>query len=241
MFLDSEYIKIFVFFHFLGCTNFNDELKYLCQWNIYSSALQLISARDAKTNFAHLVVGYLESNLECPPFRYPNAVELMSRALKNSAEVQKISVNSSVKIDRNLGLEKLMLEKSAARIIDRRATVNTGRAVVLKQNTSIPFGARGRKRQTSSLLFIGLQPNPDGRQLVVAGPSTGNVELNITPGRRTYSRATSTPMPSAPLPSADSQPSLVELMNNSTCDAQDTTIEPSFDSTFGFLHYSSSE
>lgn len=195
----------------------------------------------------------------------------MTRAFKNRAESHNISVDSTVKIVRHLGLEKSVIQNPAAKIIDRRVTVNTYRPT-LKKVKNIPFGARGRKRQTLNLAFFGLQVNPDGRKLLipartvadasvtgpsvadasvtcpsvadasVTGPSFADASVAVTPGRRTYSRATSTPLPTT---SAHPQPSLAELQNNldvSSRDAEDVTFEALFDSLgFGNLHYSSSE
>lgn len=115
----------------------------------------------------------------------------------------------------------------------------------LKNIKNVPFGARGRKRKTLNVIYIGLQPNPDGRNLVVPDRSDDSVVTPATPGRRTYARAMSTPLhlPStAGVASASSEP--VNDLNIASVEETDTTFE--FDSIVegsdvGILHYSSSE
>lgn len=157
------------------------------------------------------------------------------------AENHKISIDSKVKIMRHIGLEKSVMKNAAAKIIDRRVTVNTGRAVALKKVTNIPFGVRGRKRQTVNIAFIGLQPNPDGRNLV-AGPSRNVASqpgiIGVMPGPRTYSRANSTPLPQTSADSYNLTMSPVTSMNTINEEpSSNETITIDYDDSFGRLEY----
>lgn len=207
-------------------------------------ALQVVSAQDAKQHFARLVVQFLEPRLVCPPFRYPNEIRFMTREMKKFAESHNISVDSKVKIMRHIGLEKSVMKNAAAKIIDRRVTVNNARTVALKKVTNIPFGVRGRKRQTVNIAFIGLQPNPDGRHLI-AGPSRNVASqlgiIGVMPGRRTYSRANSTPLPQTSADSFNLTMSPVASMNtiNEEPGSSNETITINYDDSFGRLEYSS--
>lgn len=247
--------------HFLGATNFNDELKYLSKWAVKmhkknemtmpTTVLQAVSASDAKKHFGHLVVRFLESHLDCPPFIYPNNTPFMTRSIKNYAENHSISVEAKVKIVRHVGFEKAMIKNAAPKIIDRRITVSSrpSRPVTLKKVTQVPFGVRGRKRKSANVVFIGLKPNPDGCKFDVAGsasgPSNDPGPSGIVPARRTYARATSTPLPQAnsQLTSATISQSVLTAFHLASIDEitfDDSSV--SFDTSgFGQLYYSSSE
>lgn len=210
------------------------------------NALKLVSAVDAKEHFPELVIGFLEANLDCPPFTYPNSLKNMTRSFKTSAQRNNISVDLTVKITRNIPLEKLILKNPAGRLINRRNTVATGTPKgrpTLKSITNIPIGARGRKRKTISLAYIGLQPNPDARNLV--RPADNSAVDIQTPRRRTY-RSMSTPQL---IPVPEDEPASVEAataepdLRVSPVNEAETTFDfDLFDSSIvGNLHYSSSE
>ena len=112
-----------------------------------------------------------------------------------------------MKITRNIGLEKTLLRSTASKVIVRRVTIAAPvplrqAPVSLRQVTNIPFGARGRKRNTISIEYRGVTPFLDDRRVTTPekvddADATETVEncVGVTPGRRTYSRATSTPLP----------------------------------------------
>lgn len=232
-------------------------MKYLCEWNPVDidtqgpTTLKIVSAHVANQKFPNLVVSYLESKLDCTGTEYSTAPKRnMTRSLKKRIQNENICLDPKVKIVRNLAMEKTILKNPAGPIIQRRVTFDTRSTkgpTMLKKVSKVPFGARGRKRQTVSIAFIGLQPNPDGRNLAVAGTSA---LVQTIPARRTYARAKSTPPAIVAQPSSSSspmvtQPTTVEPdidLNTLSTRFEDMTLEEnSFDSLLGNLHYSSSE
>lgn len=238
-------------FHSLGCTDMSDELKYLCKWTTYTTAKKVVASVDAKEHFPHLVAAFLEGNLDGSPFSIANKLKNVTRSMAKLAIRENISVDTKVEIVRDISLEKTLL-RNTGRIIQRRNTTTASSVkgpTALKTVNNIPFGARGRKRKTTNVVYIGLQPNPDGRNLVgtpsVNSDAVAAQYLKITPGRRTYARAMSTPLPStttAEDASTTSEP-VIDL-EVSVIDEQNTTFDLHSiidGSDVGNLHYSSSE
>lgn len=241
-----------------GCSNLGGELKYLCEWRGTGEVRKIVSAREAKATCLQFVFKYLESKFELQDEAFLNALNkkipnvYITRATKEWAEREHISFDPKVKVVRDIALDKHILKKPSAKVINRRLTtvglVSTPTTMKKgKKVTQVPFGARGRKRKTLNIAFIGLQPNPDGRKLVADTSS-----FPIAPGRRTYSRAHSTPLQqttSAELQSSTSslaEPSSNLVVSPRDAKAEDTTLElfeASLDSLeaggFGRLHYSS--
>lgn len=217
-----------------------NELKYLCEYNGQTGAqasapLKMVSDREAKEQFPHLVVSYLETKLDCPPFEWLTSKSIMTRGFKKHAEQHNISFRPKITIVRNLGMEKAILANPAGPIIRRRITIAIrpiGAPKTLKKVSDVPFGARGRKRRTINVAYIGIQPNPDGRNLIAAS-------VQPTPGRRTYARASSTPL-ATPTTTDNQQPTVESAidLNVSAVPAQSVTLENSFDSLMGSLKYS---
>lgn len=144
-----------------------------------------------------------------------------------------------------IGFENTVLKTQAGKIVERRNTTAAGKVTdrpTLKAVKKVPFGARGRKRRTLNVLFIGIKPNPDGRKLVHQVNFVACTAGETTPRGRTYARAMSTPLPKT----IDFTPPSTEPANDlniSPIDAESTTYDAdSFDfSSMGNLHYSSSE
>lgn len=104
--------------------------------------------------------------------------------MKASLAESNVTLNPILTIARSTSLEKHLLQTSSKVVVRRATTVDQPARVVERRHTQaaaqprnlkptkIPFGARGRKRQT--LLFVGLQPNLAGimpRKEATAGPS----------------------------------------------------------------------
>lgn len=168
-----------------------------------------------------------------------------------------------MKIDRSLNLERYLLNGPQSANQSRRP-------VQLRTFNNVPIGARGRKRRV--LIFIGITPNPDGRQmktppvaLQVCQPAprspvrqptnldgrqatnldarqTSN-ELTSTvhqPARRTYARATSTPLVNVNhRPRFLSFPAPDESISN--VNPNEVSINVDFSEEFGRLHYDTSD
>lgn len=148
-----------------------------------------MSCVEARKSFPQLVVSFLQRNLDIlqGAMSFSNPDITLTRAVTKWAIQEKVSFDPKVKIVRDLELERYILQQATAQpttqpaarpITERRATQNvqnhqpkkighrrdTAR-VTLKNVTSIPFGARGRKRGTANLIFIGTNPDPDGHQI----------------------------------------------------------------------------
>lgn len=116
------------------------------------------------------------------------------------------------------------------------------RSVQLKQRVAnVPFGARGRKRNTLNLMYIGCSPNPDNR------PCPGPPLVEIVqptfnqPAKRTYARVASAPAP-ASASSYNREPDEISTSpaNHLLSIAESLpTINIDFDADFGRLNYSS--
>lgn len=158
-------------------------------------------------------------------------------------------------MERSLALERHLLAGPQS---TPNSTNQDRRIVQLKTCKTVPIGARGRKRKT--VMFIGITPNPDGRQLTTPpppalqvrqqtpGPSfrqpsnqTANEPGPSQPAKRTY-RAASTPYASANhrtrarvLSFALPDESLIDLNSN------EESLHVEFNETFGRLHYDTSD
>lgn len=170
-----------------------------------------------------------------------------------------------MKIERSLAFERHLL---AGPQVTPKGT-NQVRPSIAPVRKNIPIGARGRKRNT--VMFIGITPNIDGRQLttppvrqqtsgplvrqqtpgplvrqpVLVGRQTANQPISPIrqPAKRTYGRATSTPFASV---SANHRPRLLSFPAPDKTllidNANDESLRiEQFDDTFGHLHYDSSE
>lgn len=90
-----------------------------------------------------------------------------------------------------------------AKVVERRHNHQTAAQLLTLNPTKIPFGVRGRKRQT--LLFVGLQPNLDGimpRKAATAEPS----QQSTTPLRNVATAGPSQRATSAPRAEATAGP-----------------------------------
>lgn len=180
-----------------ACTDVGGQSNNLCEWN--PQTRKIVKAADANEMFPDLVVAYLESNfniLDDVPLTLDglNGKFQLTRQLRQWAVDQKVHFDPKVVIVRNIDLDKWILNRASA------APINLRRATVQKV-VNIPFGARGRKRQTNNIAYIGIQPNPDGRILTPSNivPSTSNATQNL----RTYARAKSFPGASSTMPTQD--------------------------------------
>lgn len=98
----------------------------------------------------------------------------MTRAKKQQIEQKKIACELKLNVTRNLGLEKHILSKPAMlTTIYHRKTVDE-RPKTFRTPANIPIGARGRKRQTRNILYLGISPNPDRRTITPQKPKTPN-------------------------------------------------------------------
>lgn len=96
-----------------------------------------------------------------------------------------------------------------------------------KKPKNIPIGARGRRRSTT-ILHIGLTPNLDGHcSMIHPTPALAPATLS------------SVSLSSSSQSSAVTSSNNIEHQNNISRD--ETTLEITFDDSFGCLHYSSSD
>lgn len=163
--------------------------------------------------------------------------------MKKRALDSNISLNPKVYITRDKKLEAYLMTKPG-KVIDRRQTAAQSRA------SRIPIGARGRRRST--IMFVGLTPNVDGKKTVrapilptntVARNNFSQIPRPPTPPRRTsnYGRA-QTPGPSNPR--FQSTPISLAPANDLLMppNEDDSTVSIDFDGSFlGSLHYSASD
>lgn len=194
----------------------------------------------------------------------------MTRGKKKEIEDKKISTGLKLNVVRNEGLEKYILTKpKMLTLIYRRATVDQ-RPASLRTPAKIPIGARGRKRCTMNVLYIGIQPNPDGRKIVqptqvakkpqlaksVAGFSDGRLmnspiaktPMNVVgpsgkpkPALRTYGRSASTPLLDRPTFQHSVVSPDASLIVSPTSDPDTQQIVVNLTEAMGRLHFSSSE
>lgn len=157
----------------------------MCKWRARQETRKLMSCVEARKSFPQLVVSFLQRNLDIHQgaMSFSNPDIKFTRAITKWAIQEKVSFDPKVKIVRDLELERYILQQATAQpaarpINQRRATQNVQNhqpkkighrrdtaPVTLKNVTSIPFGARGRKRGTANLIFIGTNPDPDGHQI----------------------------------------------------------------------------
>lgn len=232
-----------------ACSDTGDRANYLCEWS--PQIRKIVRAVDANNAFAHLVVSFYETKFDflhgvAPTLNGLNGNFYLTRAVERWAIDSNISFDPKILVVRNMALERQILNphQSAAPIHRRRNTVAT-----FKKVANIPFGARGRKRQTTNIAYVGIQPNPDGRKLVTQTPNNAASTSSgvAAPKMRTYARSKSMSLPSGPttmsqenaMPSQSQtidEPTSSNAPNNSTFDFD------SFDSTtMGRLNYSSSD
>lgn len=264
----SKYRILIKLIFFLACSNVDGESNYLCEWAA-GPARKTIIASTANEMFPKLVVEFFESKLNIAHGSEPTLEGLddtiyLTRQVKKWATENKVSFGPKAIIVRDIGFEKFILKRQAAPIIQRRATVAAGNEKA--KNKNIPFGARGRKRTTISIAYVGIQANPDGRKLggprtyaraqslsLPSGSSaiqTPNQLANKTPSNpnggkmaqpRTYARAQSTSLPSGSTTIQTPNP-LTNITTSPNPNATaDTTLElDTFDSPFmGRLNYDS--
>jgi len=114
-----------------------------------------------------------------------------------------VSMNLKIRIVRNMTLESYLLSQPSqvvqrrqtvatetaqpSKVVQRRQTVAAGTAPPLSGTArkNIPIGARGRKRKTVNLLFIGMRPNPNGCILSQPQQTTQNGDVTVANGRST--------------------------------------------------------
>lgn len=150
----------FLYPNFVACTDQGSELKYLCEWDEQTHTI--VSARVANASFPQLVVSFLEAKFDFlhgapPSLNCNNENVYLTRTVEKWAIAAKISFDPKVKIVRDLGLEKHLLEQNKPQPINaRRATAPTKSPITLKKISNVPFGARGRKRQTINILYVGI-------------------------------------------------------------------------------------
>lgn len=153
----------------------------MCEWN--PQTREIVKAVDANEMFPDLVIEFLESKFNILNDGVPltfdglNGNFQLTRQLRNWAAAEQVYFDPKIEIVRDINLDKWILNRPSA------APINLRRVTVQKV-VNIPFGARGRKRQTNNISYIGIQPNPDGRVLTLSN--------NATPALRTYARAKST-------------------------------------------------
>lgn len=181
---------------FSGCTDLGGQIKYLCAWAEYGKSFRMVSSNDAKNLFPQLIVEFLEPKFDFlngvpPSWNVHGRGVYLTRSIEGWAAVNNVSFDPKVNVVRNLGLEKYLLRKPVPQPINqRRATgpVNIGMNLnnpvpqpinqrrgtgpindgfQIRRINQIPFGVRGRKRNTITMAYVGIQPNPDSRQLVV--------------------------------------------------------------------------
>lgn len=139
-----------------------------------------MSCLEARKSFPQLVVHFLQEKLDILHGAMPSLIAhfKLTRSVTKWAIQENVSFDPKVIIARDLELERYILHQATAMPINQRRATQTVQnhqpkkivhrrdtvAVTLKNVTSIPFGARGRKRGTSNLIFIGTNPDPDGHQ-----------------------------------------------------------------------------
>lgn len=149
-----------------------------------------------------------------------------------------ICLTPKVGITRDLALEKHLLEQPA-KIVQRRQTTQ----VALKIAKNIPIGFRGRKRRSIQLLFIGIQPNPDGRMCSPrVQPSINNISGSIQSRRMTMPTTSRQHLVSPPpeiREESDIDETSIDIREES--DTVETTMAINYEQNMGRLHYSSSD
>lgn len=185
----------------------------------------------------------------------------VTRGFKKQVAALDIKLYPKVKIERNLAFERHLLANPKGLQNDFRR--NLSRRTLPPEQTSIPIGARGRKRNTITLLSVVCVPNPDGRRQYAMPPNhqtasglshhqptnLDNPQVNNEatlpshqPAKRTYARASSTPNASSTLrhrPRVLSFPAPDEL-SVTDLSLNESSVDVDF-VEFGRLHYDTSE
>lgn len=124
-----------------------------------------------------------------PKLKIPRCMALEKYILKQPSKI--VDRRQTVATDvRSKAPERNILEKSS-KIVERRQTVVTGNSGTTKK--AVPIGARGRKRRTVNLMFIGITPNPNNR--ILLQPSTS---VNGTIGHSSMQPMQLNPQPAIP-------------------------------------------
>lgn len=158
-----------------------------------------------------------------------------------------VSLFPKVKVERSLALERHLLTQPQENGPNQARRSLPAQALRVCKN--VPIGARGRKRKT--LQFIGCAPNPDGRQLKQPVPSSPvrqqEPESSVQPANRTNVRAKSTQNASVLVDHLGSpfyQPAkrtYSRATSTPFAGANETSLNVTFDESFGRLHYDSSD
>lgn len=173
-----------------------------------------------------------------------------------------IKLYPKVKVERSLVFERHLLAGPQNRA-PNSGHPNQVRRTLPSQQTSVPIGARGRKRKTIVLLFVGCAPNPDGRLQYATPPINQQASVLVDqqpsnldnrqvandlptsppprqPAKRTYARASSTPYASMVRhrPRGLSFPAPDELVTDPS--PNESSIDIAF-GDFGRLHYDTSD
>lgn len=221
------------------------------------SRFKVFPARMVRRCWTEMIINYLHNQLQAEPGDVASLRKILVPTRSVCKEISElgIALKPKVMIIRNLSLETFLLRTPF--VVVRRAP-----PVRLRQKFSnVPIGARGRKRNEKTLLFIGVAPNPDRRSLhspaiqVVAQvppaipvapqvspivPAAVQVQL-LQPAKRTYARLASTPFPSV---ASRTQLRLISTplapIDLPGTQAQ-STVDVDFDADFGALRFSDSE
>lgn len=129
-----NFLELISFLFWLeGCTDIQEEVQYLCEWQ-NKSAIQLVPAKEAKQKFPLLVVGFLEAKIVAPRYDFASGgLRNITRSFRAQIERNGVSIEAKTQIERNMALEKCMLRKPS-KVIDRRHTVG----VPLKKTPPVP-------------------------------------------------------------------------------------------------------
>lgn len=161
-----------------ACTGLlGGEIEYWCDWG--NDVRRLVSSQDARASFPHVVIAFFESKFDFVhggPIRLDNSDVVITRKMHQLAKNFNISFDPKINIVRDLGLEKGILSRPSNRIGSRRHTEDTRpKSTVAMKN--VPIGARGRKRRTVNVLYLGFSPNLDGRTLTRISQQQSNVQI----------------------------------------------------------------
>lgn len=147
--------------------------------------------------------------------------------MKKKAIEFDVSLSPKVIIPRRIELETFLFERQA---------VKPNRRLSLPDRRHIPFGVRGRKRirarrLTTSILYVGLQPNLDGL-------STPRQYLASRPPIPAPAPAPAQAPAQAPAPAPTPSPPRNVL---AATDGEDQLVNFSFNNLFGRMHLSDDE
>lgn len=218
----------FIFLLFLASSNFGNGVHYMFDFN--DGRFKVFPSQMVRRRWGEIVISYLQSRLQTEPGDISSLRHMIytTRSIRNQIRNLGIALKVQVKIQRDLSLETFL-------ITTPRTPIMVAPVQLRQTLPNVPIGARGRKRNEKSLLYIGVAPNPDNRQpakrtyaRLASTPSGGNA--------RTQCRLLSTPLP--PLP-----PSPPQLPNNDNLLPTGSSRSPSqlvlnFDDNLGSLNYS---